>query len=146
MGFLSRIFGTSPATTAPGYTPPEVVVADFGNLMATRAPAPGMVADATELPHPKEEIKRAILVLLSQVKDRDMQESLKVAYFCLADWQIGVGPRHLGADFTKIDLRRPAAELLAQTAARRKEVQRWAAIVTAERVALVQDLRQRRLW
>lgn len=146
MGLFSRLFGNQPTVPSSSNTPPNVVVAEFGALLGTRAPAPGCVADATELPYPKEEIKRAILVILTETTDSQLREHLKFTYVSLADWQAGVGPTHQGLDATKLDRTVPVADLLNEIGARGEETKKWKTIVKAEEEALITELRELGFW
>lgn len=61
MGLLDRIFGrTKTESSNTGAMPPaaaEKIVQDYGAVLGSSAPAPGCIADAGKLPHPKERIK-----------------------------------------------------------------------------------------
>ena len=146
MGFFSRFFGNKSEKPSSSGVSPNVIVAEFGAFWGTRAPAPGCVADATELPYPKEEIKQAILVMLTETNDSQLREHLKFAYVSLADWQAGVGPTHQGLDITKLDRSVPAPDLLNAVGTGGEEMHKWQPLVKAEQEALIDELRQRGLW
>jgi hypothetical protein len=149
MSFFAWLAGNRRKPASSSGTPPNVIVADFGEVLATRGPA--MVADVKELPYPKDEIKRAILVMLVAVDDPGFREHLKAAYLHLADWQVGVGPTHRGLDPTSLvktsretllDPSKSFQELLRDSAALAK----WLPIMEAEQEILIQELRQLGLW
>lgn len=146
MGLFSRFFGNGPKPGSSSGTSPNVVAADFGEVLATRAPSPGTVADITELPYPKNEIKRAILLMLAVTTNSQLREHLKIAYFSLANWQVGVGPTHQGLDITKLDLTKPISDLAKEMVARGDQMQKWQKIAEAEQEALISELRQLGFW
>jgi hypothetical protein len=91
MGLLDRIFGRakneSPSASAIAPAAAERIVQEYGAVLGSAAaPAPGCVADASALPHPKERIKAALVFALRATTDRGMKEQLKIAYISLADW------------------------------------------------------------
>lgn len=140
MGMFKRIFGKK--TEHGSRTPPNVVVADFGECLEKRAPVPGSVADVRELPYPKEEIKGAILLMLKAINDPKLREPLKFAYVSLGGWQAGVGPKHQGLDITKIDRSKSVFEQATEVAARGEEMEKWQPIIEAEQEALMAELRE----
>lgn len=56
------------------------IVQAYGKFLETSAPVPGMVADASKLPYPKEQIKDAIVAALRSTDDPQIKEHLKVGY------------------------------------------------------------------
>jgi hypothetical protein len=146
MGFFSRLLGNQPKVPPPSGPPPNVVVAEFGAVLGTRGPAPGCVADVTELPYPKEAIKRAIVVMLTETTDSQLREHLKFAYVSLAGWQVGVGPIHQGLDVTKLDRAVSKTDLLNAVGVQGEETKKWQPIMKEEQMALIGELRQRGLW
>lgn len=76
------------------------VISDYGQFLEHH-PTVGEIRDASDLPHPKEEILDAICLELVQEDDEQRREALKVAALSLADFQAGVGAeplRMLGID------------------------------------------------
>lgn len=132
--------------TSLNSTAPHIVVADFGEVLAVRAPVPGSVADVDELPYPKDQIKLAILITLKVTNDPELREHLKFAYVSLADWQDGVGATHKGLDATKLDRSKPIQDLLNEIGDRGEEMKKWQPIVKAEQEALVAELRKLGFW
>jgi hypothetical protein len=145
MSLFSRIFASKRQRTVATITPPNVVVAEFGEILA-RGPVPGSVADVQSLPYPKEEIKRSIIQILATATDPQLREHLKFAYVSLADWQVGVGPENQGLDVTKIDRVKPIQELLNDIGARGEEMNKWQPIVKAEQETLIADLQKLGYW
>lgn len=141
MGFFSRLLGDRPKPTLFSSTSSNIVVADYGEVLETRAPAPGCVADVTELPYQKDEIKRAILMMLGVITDSQLREHLRFAYVSLADWQVGVGTRHLGLDITKIDRNKLIDDRAKEVLEKGDEMKMWLPIIEAERNALLRELK-----
>jgi hypothetical protein len=155
MSFFAWLSGSRSKPASSSGTPPDVIVADFGEVWATRGPGLCTVADVKELPYPKDEIKRAILVMLLVTDDLKLREHLKAAYVSLAHWQVDVGPTHQGLDPTSLvkttretllDPSKSFHELLKDTVARTEEMEKWQPIVQAEEEALINELRQLHFW
>lgn len=132
-------------------TTPNVVVAAFEKVLATHAPAPGFVADVGELPYPKNEIKVAILTLLSVTDDLRLRDRLKWAYVSLADWQAEVGPTHQGLDMSEVSrlmssIQDPVLSAQKIAALPWEGWQKWQPIVKAELDTSVGELRKRGFW
>ena len=70
------------------------VISDFGQFLEAN-PSGGNICDASELPHPKEEILDAIFLQLVAVEDENLRSALEVAAITLADFQEGVGSEPL---------------------------------------------------
>lgn len=149
MGLFDSLFGikgsakpSSPMTAAMA----ERVVRDYGAVLQSRAPVTGTVADARELPYPKERIKQALVIALRSTADPRVRESLKIGYISLADWQEGVGLTPVGIDLTKIDPTEDVLELAKRVAAQGEGMDKWIAAMKAEQEALADELRQMGLW
>ena len=145
MGIFSPLFfwnRQKPASLSG--TTPQNVVADFGELL--EAHVPGTVADVEQLPYPKDEIKRDILLMLTVAKDPQLREHLKIAYIFLSEWQVGVGPTHKGLDAATIDFTKSPLDLANEVASRAEDVQKWQPIVKAEEEALIGELRKLGFW
>ena len=73
----------------------EDVVADYGDLIERHAGNPTTIFDVRELPHPKERILQAIILMLRDKlmiePDSPMLESLNFGAVNLARYQEGVG-------------------------------------------------------
>lgn len=142
----TQFFGNLANPTPPDDTPPNVVVADFGDVLEKRPPVPGCVADVVELPYTKDEIKRAILAMLAVTNDPKLRESLRFSYFALAGWQAGVGTKRIGYDPTQLDSSMPTIDLAKEVVASREQMKRWQPIIDAEQEALIQELKQHGYW
>lgn len=123
----------------------QEIVADYGRMLES-APAPiGVVADVDELPYSKEEIKKAILTLLVIIEDLEIQKILCEAYYSLASWQPGVGPKRLGIDLTEYNAELGAENLMKISASfleAYKEWKMWESVVSKEQDHLLEDLRK----
>lgn len=117
----------------------EAIISAYGAILAS-GPVPGTVADVSELPFPKELIKRALLLLLRTKEDSKLREHLKCGFIMLADWQSGVGPVRLGFDVTKLDLTEDALVLAKRHKAQADAAEKWLAVARAEQELLVKEL------
>jgi hypothetical protein len=150
MRIFSRVFGNK-RKLPESRTAPNIIVAAFGDFCATHAPASGFVADVDELPYPKNEIKVAILALLSVTNDLQLRDRLQWAYVSLADWQAEVGPMHQGLDMSEVSRLMssiPDPMLSAQKIAALpwEGWKKWQPIVKAELDTSVGELRKRGFW
>jgi hypothetical protein len=141
MSIFSQIFGNKKKSDAPK-TLPNVVVAEFGEVLGNRAPAPGCVADVDELPYPKKEIRVAILLMLAATSEPKLQEHLTNAYVLLARWQEGVGPTHKGLDVSKLDCTKSPQDISKEVLTRTEEMKKWQPMIDAETKSLLDDLQK----
>jgi len=79
-------------------------VADYAQFLNESAPWPGHVTDASVLPHPKAELKLALLLCLGNTDDEMMREHLEAGYLMLSAFQDGVGGEPAGERFDNLDL------------------------------------------
>jgi hypothetical protein len=125
----------------------STVASDYGAVLASSAaPAPGCVADARKLPHPKQDIKRALVYTLRIVEDPHMRNALKLCYVSLANWQEGIGDADVGIDFTRLDPNVDIHDLAKQITSHSPEWEKWSLKAKVERAALVGELQNLRLW
>lgn len=122
----------------------RAIVSAYGAILE-KGPVPGTVADASELPFPKETIKRALILLLRKTEDPTLREQLKSGYTFLAEWQTGVGPVRLGPDVTNYDLSQGALAIAKKHEAEADAVEKWLAVADAEREMLARELEAREL-
>lgn len=123
------------------------IATDYGAVLASSAaPAPGCVADARKLPHPKEHIKKALVYVLRVIEDPQMRNALKICYISLANWQEGVGDTDVGVDFTKIDPTADIHELAKRITSQASAWENWSLKARAERESLVGELEKLGLW
>ncbi len=69
----------------------QEVVADFGKLIERSPLGPTDIADEKALPHPKETLLTAILLLIRITKDQEQRVALEVAALELAQYQPAIG-------------------------------------------------------
>ena len=117
------------------------IVSAYGAVLE-KGPVPGTVGDELELPYPKTMIKQALLVLLKATTDPQMRGHLKAGYFCLADWQKGVGPHRVGFDINMIDQDVDAWSIAKRAAATEEISKPWLAKAEVERKLLESELRE----
>jgi len=160
MGLMDRIFHRARADTSNGiglafasgeraFAHAEKVVQDYGAAMhAKRAEGHGCIADVQALPHSKERIKQALVLLLGATDDAQFREQLKSSYLLLADWQQGVGDAMVGIAPTADTQGRCAEEGAATStqSAAWEEWERWRPKVLQEERALKAELQQLGLW
>ena len=162
MKLLNRLFGRTKTTQAvsdsltlaaaakkilAAHTSLNKIASDYGAVLASSAaPAPACVADARKLPHPKEDIKKALVYALRLVEDPQMRSALKICYISLANWQEGVGDTDVGLDFRKIDPNADIHELAKWVTSHASAWQNWLRKASAERESLVADLQKLGLW
>ena len=78
-------------------------VTDFLEHMVKSPLPPTDIADVNTLPHPKEELLKALTVMLRLTPDKGMREAFVVGAMTLANYQPGVGPKPL----RQVNLPRP---------------------------------------
>tara|TARA_R110002072_G_C7855126_1_gene525999 strand:- start:337 stop:1047 length:711 start_codon:yes stop_codon:yes gene_type:complete len=78
------------------------VISDYGQFLEHN-PTAGEIRDATDLPHPKEEILDAICLELVREGDDNRREALKVGALTLAYFQAGVGTEPLSMLGVSVD-------------------------------------------
>jgi hypothetical protein len=81
---------------SPAVVDAQTIIRAYGAVMASG----NLVADISELPYPKPEIKAAIVSVLLCNPDSKIREQLRSAYVTLANWQEGVGPDPRAFDLT----------------------------------------------
>lgn len=145
MGMLNRLFGNPNAATENhllNLETAQMIVEDYGNFLQASAPLPGCVADTSRLPHDKDIIKDALLTCMGVIRDPGLIEHLKHGYLMLSAWQEGVGEKHLGIDFTQLNLEADPLQLAASIQRQKETVDKWEIIISAEQAALKSDLRE----
>ena len=138
---LLRKVGARQESTGLDIAKAQRVVQDYRVFLETSAPLPGRVADERQLPHSKEQIKHAISVCISVIRDPQLNEHLKHGYLMLSAWQNGVGHTNLGVDFTQLDLDTDPIEL-ADIIQRESDVMsKWTPMIKAEQSILRAELK-----
>ncbi len=107
---------------------------------------PGRMADAAELPFPKETIKWALLLLLEAIADGGEREPLKAAYVGLAEWQSRVDAESGGFDSMRLRRKLDPLRLAQELAANATPEDRALAASRTEQAALIAELRRKGFW
>jgi hypothetical protein len=144
MSFLSNFFSGS---RKPEPSLSEVIVMAYGAVLGKHTPAP--VVDVSELPYPKDAIKRAILTQLAEISDPRLQklrEHLKSGYLLLAGFQIGVGPTPPAIDLSNLDPAKMSSALAKEMLPALEQITKWGSIVEAEQHILISDLPRLGYW
>jgi len=122
------------------------IVQAYGSILEASAPVPGTVADVSQLPYTKQEIKDAIVSALRMTEDPQIKEHLKVGYIQLADWQEGVGEANQGLDVSAIDMNQDTEDLAKAVLEQSKGSEKWASLAQQEQDVLKQELQALNLW
>lgn len=117
------------------------IVSAYGAALE-KGPAPGTVADESELPYPKQTIKQALVTLLRATSDSQLRGNLKAGYLSLSDWQRGVGPHRVGFDFGKFDRTSDALSIAKRHAAAEESARPLLTKAEVEQQALASELRK----
>ncbi|RLA48469.1 MAG: hypothetical protein DRR04_08985 [Gammaproteobacteria bacterium] len=118
----------------------QKIVQDYRIFLETCAPLPGRVADVSELPHSKNRIKDAFSVCITAIRDPALTEHLKHGYLMLSAWQVGVGTKTLGPDFTQLDLDIDPLELAHQIQQQSAPMEKWSPVIKADQAQLTSEL------
>jgi hypothetical protein len=118
------------------------IINAYGAVLAKASESGAVAYDAVLLPHPKDKIKRAILIALRHVSNIEQSMPLVAGYLGLADFQFGIGPSleplvsgpvpTTGADLEKT---------LRQVLDREPRWKKWTEIARKEMEILNQELR-----
>ena len=146
MGLLNRILNRSkshqPNAIELTVETAIKIIQDYGALLESATHAPGCVVDASNLPHPKQRIKQALIMALRSTTDPQRREQCKVGLIYLADWQEGVGVAPVGLDPRKLDSNATTLELAEQVLSARAGMSKWDQVVKAERAAVELELKK----
>jgi hypothetical protein len=144
MGILSKILGAKKKSRLASYADAVEIVCDFGALIEARPPLPtGMVADVNELPHSKDDIKKALLIVLLSIDDETKKRELSEAYSLLAYWQPGIGKKRVEVNLKDAPSGSDKDEVLEfsrRFMERYEKWKKWEPIVEREYTELVHDL------
>lgn len=114
----------------------------YGDVLSTRAPPVGAVADAADLPFPKSVIKRALITLLGASLDPESRACLTTAYLCLADWQERVQDGGAGLAASAVGRRGGALNQTGETRSRTQQSDLWQKSAEEERERLQAELQE----
>lgn len=126
----------------------ERIINDYGRVLEHKVPGPnGMVADESQLPHPKNVIQMAILYMLERgTLDEEQRGALMTGFISLADFQPGVDSGDTGVDVgSERFLSLPVDEQI-NSIADNGVGGEWLEKSQTERDALVQQLKREGHW
>ena len=148
MGLLNKILGRiksdHPIPVKMTVAAATKIVQEYGTALISEARPGRYVTDVRNLPHPKEHIKQAHILLLRLNTDPKEREALKIGYISLANWQEGVGDIPVSLD--EINLNADPIGLVTQIAAQGDRLVKWLAVVDEEHKALKSELQELGLW
>jgi len=121
------------------------ILRGYDDALANKKPRHGIVADAADLPFPKETIKWALLLAMDAVAP-EAREPLKAAYLSLADWQVAEEVESAGFDSMRLRRKLDPLSLAKEFAARATPSARWTNAARDEQSTLVTELRRKGFW
>jgi hypothetical protein len=143
MSLFSRLFGTFRSSSGSSqFISAQRKVLDYARFIERCAPMPGTVADASLLPHPKQELKTALITCLGNNSDQQLAEHLRHGYLMLSAWQDNVGDRVVGMDFAGLDLEADPLETATRLEQQSEAVRHWQGVVELEQAELRADLQR----
>jgi hypothetical protein len=120
------------------------IINDYGSVMLHKSPAPFYISDVKKLPHSKDTIKQALLMILRVNGKSQLMDALKIGYLQLANWQEGVGELDLAVGTAaygedKVDSVKSVTPHL-------DDIYMWNDILEEERMSLKNDLVRMGVW
>ena len=143
MGIFNRLLGREKSNQVShqlNIEEAQRIVQDYGDFLAISSPPPGAVADVNKLPHDKPVIKEALATCISVIRDPELAEHLKHGYLMLSAWQIGVGDKNRGLDFTRINLDMDPLELAELIQRKSDTMDDWRPLIKTEQATLTAEL------
>lgn len=120
------------------------IAQDYGGIMLHKSPAPFYISDVNKLPHPKDSIKQALMVILRTNGKQQVMDALKIGYLQLANWQEGVGETDLALGM--VDNAINGVDSVRGATIHPDEVDRWNDVLEEERIMLKDDLVSIGVW
>ena len=121
------------------------ILRGYDEALANKKPRHGSVADAADLPYPKETIKWALLLAMEAVAP-GQREPLKEAYLGHADWQLAEEVESRGFDSMRLRRKIDPLALASEFAARATPGDRWTTAARDEQPLLITELRRKGFW
>jgi hypothetical protein len=121
------------------------ILRGYDDALANKKPRHGSVADAADLPFPKETIKWALLLAMDAVAP-EQREPLKVAYMSIAEWQLAEEVESAGFDSMRLRRKLDPLSLAKEFAARATPASRWTTAAREEQSTLIDELRRKGFW
>jgi hypothetical protein len=122
------------------------IVQAYGVALERSNREPGAVADANDLPYPKDTIKWALLLLLGAIREGAAREPLKVGYVSLAEWQDRARCEAEVVDSARLRRKIDPLALAREFAERAPPEDRCIAAARAEQTVLIAELRRQGFW
>lgn len=141
MGLLRRLFGRKREAVDVGrldLNELQRIVNEYGAVIELQSRTGSVVYDESTLPVPKEDLRKALLMLIASVRDTQSRDQLKAGYLMLADFQAGVGSRTIKID--PLDLTADPQAVAAKVAKQAEEVAHWQQVSAAEVARLRENL------
>jgi len=101
MGLLRKLFGRKREAVDVGrldLNKLQLTINEYGAIIERQSKTGSVVYDESALPLPKEDLRKALLMLIASIKDTQSRDQLKAGYLMLADFQVGVGSRTIAID------------------------------------------------
>jgi len=121
------------------------ILGGYDAARAAMKPRHGSVADAADLPYPKETIKWALLLVMGAIAP-EQREPLKQGFVSLAEWQVAEDMESGGFDSSRLRRKLDPLALAKEFAARATPGDRWISAAREEQSALVDELRRKGFW
>jgi hypothetical protein len=134
MGLFRKLFGSKREAVDAGrldLNKLQRTINEYGAILERQSKTGSVVYDESVLPLPKEDLRKALLMLIASIKDTQSRDQLKAGYLMLADFQAGIGSRTIA-----IDPQADAATIAKQAG----EVAHWQQVIAAEAARLRDDL------
>jgi len=140
MRIFTRLFGCTSARQQSVFMQAQERVLDYARFLEREAPMPGRVLDESRLPHPKAQLKAALLTCISNTSDERIADHLRAGYMMLPAFQPGVGEPALGTDYSSLDLEQDPLTVAGQIERESETAARWGPRLDAEIRAAQQEL------
>lgn len=144
MNIFRKLFGgknTEDKSKSMSIPEAEKIMHSYSGYMQTDSPTPGCVADSSKLPYPKDKIKEALKIALTNVSDPKFRNALSTSYLHLANWQDGVGKSDVGFDISGLDPSGDINELLKSVTSAGDPKNSWQEMVDKELIELERELK-----
>jgi len=120
------------------------VLRAYGEALERAPPQPGVVADASALPYPKDTIKWALLLVLAAAEP-SRRERLKADFIGLSQWQVHADFAQT-FDSTRLRRKLDPLALANELGGGRTPEDRLKSAAREEQGALIAELKRRQIW
>ena len=122
------------------------IIQEYSRVLLNNCPQPDGVADTSELPYPKNQIKQALIIGLKATDDPNIQKALTIGFMKLACWQIGVGAPKAGINLAGLDENTNLKKLVQLLLEQEARNEKWRHLVQVEQNELKEDLIYLGFW